>query len=75
VLLADHVLVQNGLDLGRLGDMRSGREMGVLALFLGKDLVAQGDAFVADIDIGSGDQLPDLLLRFPQKEQRRPGRK
>ena len=49
-LLADHVLVEDGLDLGRLGD--GGQPVGLLLLLdlLGDDVVAQADALVADVD-------------------------
>ncbi len=64
LLLADHVLVEEGVDLLR------GRQLGEGDLFGGgellfDDLVAEVDALVADVDAGSGDELLDLLLRLP----------
>jgi hypothetical protein len=64
-LLADHVFVQDRVDLLRLWQAvevqariaRSGRDQ-----FLIDDLVAEVDAFVADVDPGAGDQLLDLTL-------------
>ena len=39
--------------------------IGDLALFvLGEDLIAEGDAFVADVDGRAGDELPDRILRL-----------
>src|SRR5262249_29630974 len=60
-LLADHVLVEDGLDLGRL---RQAPELARLLLFplLRDDVVAQLDAFVADVNGGAGDELADVVL-------------
>ena len=60
-LLADHVLVQQRVDLGRARqvvevEMRGSGEL------LVDDLVAEIDALVADVDAGAGDQLLDLPL-------------
>ena len=61
MVLADHVVVEEGLDLGGSGQ----RDLG-LALFpvvlLGDDVVAELDALVADVDRRPGDELPDLAL-------------
>ena len=60
-LLADHVLVQDGVDLLRLGqalELEGGRSGELLV----DDLVAEIDALVADVDAGSRDQLLDLAL-------------
>jgi hypothetical protein len=62
--LADHVLVQDVVDLDRLRQVLqleggSGREL------LIDDLVAEVDALIADVDAGPGDQLLDLSLRLP----------
>ena len=61
VLLADHVLVEDAVDLARLGQVgdveaRRGDEL------LVDDLVTEIDALVADVDAGAGDQLLDLAL-------------
>ena len=61
-VLADHVLVEDVLDLGRLGDRRQAEALRLLLDLLGDDVVAQADALVADVDGGPGDQLLDLLL-------------
>ncbi len=64
LLLSDHVVVEEGVDLLR------GRQLGEVDLFGGgellfDDLIAEVDALVADVDPGSGDELLDLLLRLP----------
>jgi hypothetical protein len=63
-LLPDDVLVQDRVDLLRLGERleleaRRGRQL------LVDDLVAEIDALVADVDAGAGDQLLDLPLGLP----------
>ena len=63
LLLADDVLVQDVVDLARLGEVldveaRRGGEL------LVDDLVAEIDALVADVDARTGDQLLDLPLRL-----------
>jgi hypothetical protein len=60
-LLADHVLVQDLVDLTRLGQVLELEYRRRRQLFV-DDLVTEIDAFVADIDAGSGDQLLDLAL-------------
>src|SRR6266511_1020170 len=63
LLLADHVLVQHVLDLRRRRDL--GDRLGDLPLLvLRQDLVAEGDALVADVDRRPGDELPDRVLRL-----------
>src|SRR6266511_3535905 len=64
LLLADDVVVQEGVDLDRLGELIEFQLGGLGELFL-DDLVAEIDALVADVDAGSGDQLLDLLLGLP----------
>ena len=62
-VLADHVLVQDLIDLARLGkvlELEDGRRG---QLFV-DDLVTEIDALVADVDAGSSDQLLDLSLRL-----------
>ncbi len=62
-LLADDVLLEEREDLARLGQIEVGDDAGRgLGHALFDDLVAQLDAFVADVDAGTGDQLLDLLL-------------
>jgi len=62
-LLPDDVLVEDFLDLARGGDLRD--RLGDLPLLVfGEDLVAEGDALVADVDRGTGDELPDGVLRL-----------
>src|SRR5207253_10591844 len=62
-LLADDVLIEDGLDLGGL---REAAELARLLLFplLRDDVVTELDALVADVDGGPGDQLADLPLRL-----------
>jgi hypothetical protein len=62
-VLADDVLVQDAVDLARLGKVLEleGRRSGELLI---DDLVAEVDALVADIDAGAGDELLDLALRL-----------
>ncbi len=66
-LLADHVLVENGLDLTWFRDGgRAGIRLVLLDLFR-NDVVAQTDALVANVDRRAGDELLDFLLRFSAK--------
>jgi hypothetical protein len=61
-VLADHVLLQDGVDLFRLWQVLQldrGRGGGQLLI---DDLVAEVDALVADVDARAGDQLLDLAL-------------
>ena len=63
LLLTDHVLVEDILDLLRRGDL--GYRLSYLALLiLRQNLVAESDAFVADVNGRSGNELPDGILRF-----------
>ena len=62
-LLADHVLVEDLVDLARLRqvlELEDGRSGELLV----DDLVAEIDALVADVDARAGDQLLDLALRL-----------
>ena len=63
-VLPDHVLVEERMDLRRLGQLLERRSLGLVHLGL-DDLVTQLDALVADVDPGTGDQLLDLLLALP----------
>ena len=63
LLLTDDVVVQELVDLTRLGQLVEA-ELGGLGELLLDDLVAEIDALVADVDAGAGDQLLDLLLRL-----------
>jgi hypothetical protein len=60
-LLADHVLLQDLVDLARLRQVLEfdRRRRGQLLI---DDLVAEVDALVADVDAGPCDQLLDLAL-------------
>src|SRR2546423_2120103 len=63
LFLADHVLVQHVLDLGGDGDLRD--RLGDLALLvLRQDLVAEGDALIANVDRRAGNELPNRVLRL-----------
>ena len=62
-LLADHVLVEDRLDLAPAwGSASSAVRLVLLLDLLGDDVVAQADALVADVDRRPGDELLDLLL-------------
>ena len=61
LLLADDVLVEDVVDLTRLGQ-RLDVERRRSGELLVDDLVAEIDALVADVDAGTGDQLLDLAL-------------
>src|SRR5690606_1416556 len=63
-LLADHVLVESRLDLGRPRDPDP-TVLAILVLdLLRDDVVAEADALVADVDRWPRDELLDLLLRL-----------
>src|SRR5690606_33081196 len=64
VFLADHVVVEVCLDLGGLGELGECDLFGGGAFLLLHDLVAELDAFVADVDRGSCDETLHLLLRL-----------
>src|SRR5262245_63424400 len=61
LFLADHVRVEELVDLARLGQAVP-LELGGLGQFLFDDLVAEIDALVTDVDTGASDELLDLLL-------------
>jgi len=63
-LLADHVLVEDVLDLGRPGDAQLLVARFFLVDLLRDDVVAEADALVADVDGGPGNELLHLLLRL-----------
>jgi hypothetical protein len=62
-VLADHVLLEDGVDLLRLRQVLE-VERGRAGQLLVDDLVAEIDALVADVDAGPGDQLLHLALRL-----------
>src|SRR5262249_32281679 len=63
VLLSDHVLIEYVLDLVRRWNLCN--RLGYLALFvLGKNLVAKGDALVANVDGWPRNELSDRVFRF-----------
>src|SRR5262249_31877856 len=63
VLLADHVVIEEGGDLLGLGQFVE-LDLRRFGQLLFDDVVAEVDALVADVDAWSGDQLLDLLLRL-----------
>src|SRR5437773_6207599 len=63
-LLADHVLVEDVLDLGGLGKRADLAALLFLPL-LSDDVVAELDALVADVDRRAGDQFADVVLALP----------
>jgi hypothetical protein len=65
LLLADDVLVEGGLDLARVRELRRrGLRARRVEHLLLDDLLAEVDALVADIDALARDQLADLFLRL-----------
>src|SRR5207245_6037214 len=68
-LLADHVVVEERLDLHRGGERDRGPVLFPLAL-LGDDVVAELDALVADVDGRTGDELADFPLPLPAERAR-----
>src|SRR5581483_9523042 len=60
-LLVDDVLVEDRLDLGRLGKTAD-LAAALLLPLLGDDVVAQLHALVADVHGRAGDELPDVVL-------------
>src|SRR2546426_6174465 len=60
-LLTDHVLVEDVLDLGGLGE-RADLPRLLLFPLLGDDVVAELDALVADVDGRARDELADVVL-------------
>ena len=63
--LADHVFLEEVEDLTWFGQLEFGLLRSGLAEFLFDDLIAQSDAFIADVNTRSGDEFPNLLLRLP----------
>jgi hypothetical protein len=64
VFLANHVLVEDAVDLPRLREVVIFEELGTGELLV-DDLVTELDALVADVDARAGDELPDLALALP----------
>ena len=64
LVLADHVLVEELVDLGGLGQLVELDLTGLGQLFF-DDLVAEVDTFVTDVHAGAGDELLHLLLALP----------
>ena len=69
-LLADHVLVEDVLDLLRGRDLRDGFR-NFAFLVLRQDLVAERDALVADVDRGPDMNFLTESFDLPQNEQRK----
>ena len=63
VVLADDVVVEEGAHFARGGQLFE-VQLTRLGEFFFDDLVAQLDAFVADVHAGAGDELLHLLLRL-----------
>src|SRR5215831_5480829 len=70
-LLADHVFIEHGLDLGRLGHRRQAVRLFFLLDLFGDDVVAEADALVTDVDGRARDELLDFLLIFPAEGARK----
>ncbi|CBE69230.1 protein of unknown function [Candidatus Methylomirabilis oxygeniifera] len=65
-VLTDDILVQDRFNLGRFGEFAQTLPFFFLP-FLRDDVVAQLDTLIADVDRGTGDQLPDVILTFSAK--------
>src|SRR5450830_16437 len=63
LLLADHVVVEDRVDVARLGQALEIQSDGRGELLV-DDLVTEVDALVADVHAGAGDELLDLALRL-----------
>src|SRR5205807_2472956 len=64
LFLRDDVVVEDVVDVLRLREVLEVERRGSRQLLV-DDLVTEVDAFVADVDARSGDQLLDLALRLP----------
>src|SRR5574341_911206 len=62
-VLPDHVLVQEGFNFPGLRQRRT-RSYRLGLLIVADDLVADVDAFIANVDGGTGNELLHLVLRF-----------
>jgi hypothetical protein len=62
-VLSNHVLIEEAFDLTGL---RQGwaRRYRLSLLIVGDNLIANVDAFVADVDRGPGNELLNFILRF-----------
>ena len=65
-LLADHIVVEDALDLDRLGELVA-LALGTGLELLADDVVAELDALVADEHGGTRDELADLMLALAAK--------
>src|SRR5699024_767148 len=63
--LTDDVFLQEVEDLTRLRKFEFGLLRTGFAELLFDDLIAQSDAFIADVNTRSGDEFPNLLLGLP----------
>jgi hypothetical protein len=68
--LADHVVVEDVLDLRRLRHRRQPEALRLLLDLLGDDVVAEPDALVTDVDGWASNQLLDLFLALPTEGAR-----
>jgi hypothetical protein len=66
LVLADDVVVEERADLARRGQLLEVQLSGLGELLL-DDLVAQVDAFVADVHAGAGDHFLTCFCDLPQK--------
>jgi hypothetical protein len=55
-------LIENPFDFGGLWNVGRARKRLFMVAFLGDNIIAQIDAFVADINGRTGDQLSNLVL-------------
>jgi hypothetical protein len=60
--LTDHILVENPLDLRWFWYIRGGANGFIVIAFLRNNVIAEIDAFIADVNSRTGDEFPDLIL-------------
>jgi len=63
-LLADNIIVQDFVDVLRVGNFAGRVEEFFFFNFLSDDVVAQLDAFIADVNVWTGNQFFDFTLPF-----------
>jgi hypothetical protein len=62
-VLSDYILIKKTLDLTGLGHRWAGGN-GFCLLIVGNDLIADVNAFITDVDGGTGNQFLNFILRL-----------